>query len=81
MGTFWDFCAPFYDFVEKTNGRAYGEMLKTVNALVPNGAAVFEAASGTGSISIAVSDKASQITCTDVSEKMLSVARKKITKH
>ena len=44
MGTFWDFCAPFYDMAEKTNGRAYGEMLKTVNALIPHGAAVLEAA-------------------------------------
>ena len=79
MGTFWDFCAPFYDFAEGTNGRAYGEMLKTVNELVPNGSAVLEAAAGTGSISIAVSDKASQIICTDVSEKMLNVARRKIT--
>ena len=81
MGTFWDFCAPFYDFAEKTNGRAYGEMLKTVNELVPNGATVFEAAAGTGSISIAVSDKASHVTCTDISEKMRNVAQRKISKH
>jgi len=81
MGTFWDFCAPFYDFAEKTNGRVYGEMLKTVNGFVPKGAAVLEAAAGTGSISIAVSDKASRITCSDISEKMLNVARRKINKR
>ena len=81
MGTFWDFCAPFYDFAEKTNGRAYGEMLKAVNELVPNAATVFEAAAGTGSISIAVSDKASHVTCTDISEKMRNVAQRKISKH
>ena len=41
MGTFWDFCAPFYDLAEKVNGRAYGEMLKTVNGLVPQGMVQF----------------------------------------
>lgn len=40
--TFWDFCAPFYDMAERTNGRAYGEMLKTVRELVPRGASVLE---------------------------------------
>ena len=81
MGTFWDFCAPFYDFAEKTNRRAYSEMLKTVNRFIPEGATVLEAAAGTGSISIAVSDKASRITCTDISIKMLNVARRKIARH
>ena len=81
MGTFWDFCAPFYDLAEKTNGRVYREMLKTVNGLILDGMTVLETAAGTGSISIAVSDRASRITCTDVSEKMLQVARKKINRH
>ena len=81
MGTFWDFCAPFYDLAEKANGRAYGEMLKTANRLIREGATVFEAAAGTGSISIAVSKKASRITCSDISEKMLQVARKKIARR
>ena len=78
MGTFWDFCAPFYDIAEKTNGRAYGEMLVVVRGLVPQGTAVLEAAAGTGSISLVVADRASRVLCTDVSEKMLNVARRKI---
>ena len=81
MGTFWDFCAPFYDVAEKTNQRAYGEMLKTVNGLVLKGMTVLETAAGTGSISIAVADKASWITCTDISERMLNVARRKIARR
>ena len=52
-------------------------MLKTVNKGMP----VLEAAAGTGSISIAVSDKARAVTCTDVSEKMLAVARRKILRR
>ena len=81
MGTFWDFCAPFYDIAEKVNGRAYGEMLRTVRELVPQGATVLEAAAGTGAISLAVSDKASRILCTDVSEEMLNIARRKMVKR
>ena len=79
--TFWDFCAPFYDLAEKVNGRAYADMLKAVNELVPNGASVLEVAAGTGAISLAVADKASHMLCTDISEKMLTIARKKIKKH
>jgi len=78
---FWDFCAPFYDIAEKMNGRSYGEMLKLAESLVPKGATVLEAAAGTGAISIAVSGKASSILCTDISEKMLNVARRKIKKR
>ena len=81
MGTFWDFCAPFYDIAEKTNGRVYGEMLKAVHGLVPRGAAVLEAAAGTGSISLAAAEKASRVLCTDLSEKMLKVAGRKVVKR
>ena len=81
MKTFWDFCAPFYDLAEKANGPAYAEMLATVNRIIPQGATVLEMAAGTGAISIAVANKASRVLCTDISEKMLNVARKKITKR
>jgi len=80
MGNFWDFCAPFYDFAEKTNGRAYNTMLKTVHEIVPKDSFVLEIAAGTGSISIAVSDKAGEVLCTDISEKMLAIAKKKALK-
>jgi hypothetical protein len=36
--TFWDFCAPFYDIAESTNGRAYDAMLASVHDLVPEDA-------------------------------------------
>jgi len=81
MKTFWDFCAPFYDMAEKNNGPAYTEMLQIVRERIPQGATVFEAAAGTGAISLAVSDKANHILCTDVSEKMLNVARRKTAKR
>jgi SAM-dependent methyltransferase len=78
--TFWDFCAPFYDRAEKTN-TAYAGMLRLMRDLTPQGASVFEAAAGTGSISLAVADKAGSVRCTDLSERMLSVARKKADKR
>ena len=79
--TFWDFCAPFYDFAEKNNGKAYMQMLETVRKTVPENATVLEAAAGTGSISVAIADKVKSILCTDVSDRMLKVARKKANRH
>jgi len=78
--TFWDFCAPFYDRAEKAN-TAYHGMLRLMRDLTPQGAIVFEAAAGTGAISLAVADKAKNVHCTDLSERMLSVAREKATKR
>jgi hypothetical protein len=49
--TFWDFCAPFYDRVEHTNS-AYRKMQNLMRDLTPEDATVFEAAAGTGSISL-----------------------------
>ncbi|MDR0381693.1 MAG: class I SAM-dependent methyltransferase [Oscillospiraceae bacterium] len=78
--TFWDFSAPFYDRAEHTN-TAYGKMLRLMRELTPEGATVFEAAAGTGSISLAVAEKAKRVLCTDISKKMLAVARKKSMKQ
>jgi ubiquinone/menaquinone biosynthesis C-methylase UbiE len=38
---------------------------------------VFEAAAGTGSVSLAIADKAASVLCTDLSERMPRVARRK----
>ncbi|MCL1879974.1 MAG: class I SAM-dependent methyltransferase [Actinomycetia bacterium] len=78
--TFWDFCAPFYDRAEKTN-TAYSGMLRLMRDLTPPESSVFEAAAGTGAISLAVAGKAKSVHCTDLSERMLSVARKKAFKR
>ena len=79
--TFWDFCAPFYDFAEKSNGKAYAKMLEVMREIVPENTSVLEVAAGTGAISVAIADKVKSILCTDTSEKMLSVARKKVIKR
>jgi ubiquinone/menaquinone biosynthesis C-methylase UbiE len=78
--TFWDLCAPFYDRAEQAN-TAYIGMLNKIKELLPQGANVFEAAAGTGSISLTVAEKADKVLCTDISERMLKVARKKAEKH
>ncbi|MDR0999516.1 MAG: class I SAM-dependent methyltransferase [Clostridiales bacterium] len=75
--TFWDFCAPFYDRAEQTNKAAYSGMIRMIRDLTPQGASVFEAAAGTGAISLSVADKAGSVLCTDLSERMLGVARRK----
>jgi ubiquinone/menaquinone biosynthesis C-methylase UbiE len=79
--TFWDFCAPFYDFVQRNNVQAYSQMLKAVREFVPQDASVLDVAAGTGSISLAVADKAERVLCTDLSERMLRVARRKAAKR
>jgi ubiquinone/menaquinone biosynthesis C-methylase UbiE len=84
--TFWDFWAPFYDVNENLNKRAYAVMLKTVRDFAcspegaPQNARILEVAAGTGSISLAVCDKVSAVLCTDISDKMLSIAKKKAAK-
>jgi ubiquinone/menaquinone biosynthesis C-methylase UbiE len=79
--TFWDFSAPFYDIAEATNGKAYGGMLKLIHRLVPEGARVLELAAGTGAISLAVADNAADVVCTDISERMLSIAKRKAARR
>ncbi len=78
---FWDFCAPIYDIAEKTNGKAYGGMLARIRERVPESAEVLELAAGTGSISLAIAGKAKRIVCTDYSESMLKVARRKAARQ
>jgi SAM-dependent methyltransferase len=79
--TFWDFCAPFYDRAEQANKAANDGMIRIIKDLTPPGADVFEAAAGTGAISIAVAGKAGNVLCTDLSERMLKAARRKAERH
>jgi demethylmenaquinone methyltransferase/2-methoxy-6-polyprenyl-1,4-benzoquinol methylase len=55
-------------------------MIKQVYELVPSKSLVLELAGGTGSISVAISKKVRNVLCTDISESMLKVAKKK-SKH
>lgn len=77
---FWDMVAPVYDLLESANGRVYRKMLGYSASLVKEGDRVLECAAGTAEISIAVSEKASHILCTDMSENMLDVAKEKCRK-
>lgn len=78
---FWDKTAKFYDFAEKLNGKAYREMCELTTKLTPRGANVLDCAAGTGELSLAAAKKADSVLCTDNSEKMLEVARKKAEKE
>lgn len=77
MNNFWDNIAGFYDFFEAVNGKVYGEMLSITARLVPKGARVLDCAAGTGALSFAAAKKARSVLCTDMSEKMLKVAKLK----
>ncbi len=77
MNNFWDNIAGFYDLAEAVNGRVYGEMLSVTARLVPKGARVLDCAAGTGALSFAAAKHAKSVLCTDLSEKMLKIARLK----
>lgn len=77
MIDFWSTFAKFYDVAEALNGDVYREMLSITRQMIPHGAAVLDCAAGTGALSIAAADRAASVLCTDTSDEMLSVARKK----
>ena len=74
--TFWDFCSPIYDFAQKRNVN-YDKWINTVKDYVDKDSFVIELAGGTGEISVRIVNKVKKVICTDISEKMLKVARKK----
>lgn len=78
--SFWDKVAGIYDITELLNGRVYKSMLRGVRQIVPEGAVVLDCAAGTGELSIAASEKAKSVVCTDLSMAMLEQAKKKCRK-
>lgn len=78
---FWSTFARFYDVAEALNGEVYREMTEMTARLVPHGAAVLDCAAGTGELSLAAARRAERVVCTDCSDEMLNVARKKAKKR
>lgn len=77
---FWDKVAGIYDYAEKLNSKVYDELTETTARLIPRGANVLDCAAGTGALSIAAAKRANSVLCTDMSDKMLNVAKKKAKK-
>lgn len=77
---FWSKFARVYDIAERLNDKVYRKMCEITTELTPFGARVLDCAAGTGELSIAAARKADSVLCTDFSEKMLDVARKKAYK-
>lgn len=78
--SFWDKFAFAYDIAESLNNKSYSSMLDSIVNLIPKNATVLECASGTGTISIAVSKVAEKVICTDLSLPMLDKAKFKANK-
>jgi len=74
---FWDIVAPLYDTFEMFNG-GYRKMINKVCGLLPSSSTVLELAAGTGNYSLAVSEKSQKVLCTDISDNMLKVAKRKL---
>lgn len=78
---FWNTFAGFYDVAESLNGEVYREMVNLTARLVPHGTNVLDCAAGTGELSLAAARRAKKVICTDNSEEMLKIARKKAKKR
>lgn len=75
--TFWDKTAYFYDWTQFYNRAVCRKLAAYTSRLIPAGAKVLDCAAGTGALSLAAAEKAKKVICTDESEKMLDIARKK----
>lgn len=74
---FWDRFASKYDrFMERFAG-VYEEILDLIAGELEPGFVVLEVATGTGIIATAISDRASKVVATDISDPMIEVAREK----
>jgi len=80
MKTFWDFCARFYDFAQLQNS-AYKKAVDFVSQVVEADSSVIELAAGTGEFSLACAKKAKTVVCSDISQNMLNIAKKKAKKR
>lgn len=78
---FWDKWAKYYDVSQSLNGKVHNKMCEHTVRLTPFRSNVLECAAGTGELSIAAAAKADNVHCTDYSDKMLKIARKKAEKH
>lgn len=74
---FWDRFAGVYDLAESINGSVYTEMRDITRRLIPAGAKVLDCGAGTGELSLAASDNADSVLCTDMSKNMLKQAQRK----
>ena len=74
---FWDRFAGVYDLAESINGSVYTEMRDITRRLIPAGAKVLDCGAGAGELSLAASDNADSVLCTDLSKNMLKQAQRK----
>ncbi len=74
---FWDRFAGVYDLAESINGSVYTEMRDITRRLIPAGAKVLDCGAGTGELSLAASDNADSVLCTDMAKNMLKQAQRK----
>lgn len=75
---FWNFFAIFYDsFMEKTIKSSYKNMYEKIIERINKSNDLLEMASGTGDVSIAISNHVNNIVAIDFAENMVNIASKK----
>lgn len=78
--TFWDYCARFYDLAQLQNS-AFNKAVDYVSQGIEPGTSVIELAAGTGEFSLACAKRAKTVVCSDISQSMLAIAKKKARKR
>jgi len=74
---FWDKVANKYDFVRKSDIKAFDTIISNIKEELDENMTVLELATGTGFISISVAPFCKEIEATDFSEEMIRVAKSK----
>ena len=77
----WDRLSGLYDAFMKKDMPAYLEIVKDIKALVDPESRILEIATGTGIISLAISESVKSITAIDISTEMIEKAKKKAEKQ
>ena len=78
---FWDRIANRYANTPIKDKTAFNNMMEDIRKHLRESDNVFDFGCGTGTYSIAIADKVKSIHATDISEKMLSIARKRASGH
>ena len=78
---FWDKVAGVYSiFTNLVNGRVHAKLKKLIEAQIDLGDKVLECACGNGMLTEVIAKRCKEVVATDVSRKMLLVAKRKLKK-
>ena len=78
---FWDSYAGSYDPLIERLKRAYGRIIETARDHIDPSKNVLEVATGTGTITLGIADRAGAVKACDISPKMIDIAQRKLAER